>query len=223
MKKLLAAVVFVSAMALATPAFAHVSVTSPDATQGGYATITFMVPTESASASTTKVTITFPSDTPLASVSVQPKPGWAYTETDQTLASPLTDDDGNQVTKAVGSITWTASADAAIKPGEFDTFTISAGPLPATDSMAFAAQQTYSDGTVVEWNEVAAPGSAEPDHPKPTLTLTKAGQQSGASSSSSGNNTPALVLSIVALVLAAAALGLVVVARAKASHPKSGE
>jgi uncharacterized protein len=228
MRKLFAGAVFAAVFAIATPAFAHVSVSGSGAVQGGYATITFKVPTESDTASTTKLTITFPSDAPLASVSVQPKPGWTYTETDQTLATPLTDDDGNKVTKAVGSITWTADAGAGIKPGEFDTFNISAGPLPEADSMAFAAQQTYSDGSVVNWNEVAAPGTAEPDHPKPTLTLAKAGDSSGAASSSSSsnsssNNTPALVIAIVALVLAVVALGLVVVSRAKASQPKSSE
>jgi uncharacterized protein len=233
MKKLIAGSVFAgvmaAVMAIASPAFAHVSVSSnPEATQGGYVTITFKVPTESDTASTTKLTITFPADAPIASVAVQPKPGWTYVTTDQTLAQPLTDDDGNQVTKAVGTITWTAQAGAGIKPGEFDTFNISAGPLPEVASLGFAAQQTYSDGKVVDWNQVAAAGSAEPDFPKPTLTLAKAADSSGqgstssaSSSSSSKNNTAALVIAIIALVLAAGALGLVVVTRAKSSQAKS--
>jgi uncharacterized protein len=234
MKKLIAGSVFAGVMsvvmAMASPAFAHVSVSSsPEATQGGYATITFKVPTESDTASTTKLTITFPTDAPIASVAVQPKPGWSYVTTDQTLAKPLTDDDGNQVTKAVGTITWTAQAGAAIKPGEFDTFNISAGPLPEVASLGFAAQQTYSDGKVVNWNQVAAAGTAEPDFPKPTLTLAKAADSSGqgsstssdSSSKSSNNNTAALVIAIIALVLAAGALGLVVVTRAKSNQAKS--
>jgi uncharacterized protein len=215
--------VFAAVLAIASPAFAHVTVSGAGATQGGYATLTFTVPTESDTASTTKLTVTLPSDEPIASVSVQPKPGWTHTETEVALARPLTDDDGNQITKAVGSITWTATADAAIKPGEFDTFNVSAGPLPAVDALAFAAEQTYSDGTVVNWNEVAAPGSSEPDHPKPTLTLAAASAAPASSSGKSGSDTTALVLSIIALVLAAGAVGGTVVSRARTRHAAVAE
>ena len=34
--------------------------------------------------------------------------------------------------------------------------------------------QTYSDGKVVNWNEVSADESVEPEHPAPTLALTAA-------------------------------------------------
>ncbi len=62
-----------------------------------------------------------------------------------------------------------------IKPGEFDEFRLSAGPLPKVDSLSFRAIQTYSDGTVVKWIETAAQGStAEPEHPAPTITLAPA-------------------------------------------------
>src|SRR5213076_2572230 len=53
----------------AAPALAHVSVESTDATQGGIGAITFRVPTESDTASTTKVTVQLPTDSPIASVS----------------------------------------------------------------------------------------------------------------------------------------------------------
>ncbi len=222
-KRVFALIVGLGVLAVAAPAYAHVTVSGQGATQGGYATLSFKVPTESDTASTTKVEIVFPADTPIASVAVQPKPGWTHTTTTTKLATPLTDDDGNQITEAVSSVTWTADAAAAIKPGEYDTFNVSAGPLPAVDSLAFTAVQTYSDGTVVNWNEVAAPGSTtEPEHPKPTLTLAaatsddhQAAAPSGSSTSSSSNNTAAIILSIVALVLAAIALSLVVITKAK--------
>lgn len=160
----------------AFPASAHVTVNPNTATQGGYATLTFKVPTEKDNASTTKLEVDFPDDQPLASVSYQPKVGWDIAVEKAPLPSPITTDDG-QLTDHVTKITWTAAnADAAIKPGEFDTFPVSVGPLPTADRMEFKALQTYSSGEVVRWIEEAAAGStAEPAHPAPVLALTPAG------------------------------------------------
>lgn len=63
----------------AAAADAHVTVNSPSATQGGYAVLTFRVPTESDTASTTELKVQLPGDHPLASVSVQPHPAWSFT------------------------------------------------------------------------------------------------------------------------------------------------
>lgn len=153
----------------ATAALAHVSVSSPGATQGGYATVTVKVPTESDTASTVGLKLQLPTDTPFSSVSVQPKPGWTIKMTKSKLPTPVKTDDG-EVTEAISLIEWTASADAGIKPGEFDTFSISVGPLPKADSVTFKAIQTYSDGKVVNWVEEAT-GSTEPDFPAPTLAI----------------------------------------------------
>ncbi|MDQ2839276.1 MAG: YcnI family protein, partial [Actinomycetota bacterium] len=60
-------------------ASAHVTVSSPSASQGGYAVLIFQVPTESDTASTTEFKLQLPADQPLASVSVQPHTGWSYT------------------------------------------------------------------------------------------------------------------------------------------------
>ena len=159
----------------AFPASAHVTVNPSTATQGGYATLTFKVPTERDDASTTSLEVDLPAEQPLASVSYQPKAGWKIDVTKEQLATPITTDDG-QVTERVAKIVWTATSDAAqIKPGEFDTFPISVGPLPTVASMEFKAIQTYSSGEVVRWIEEAAAGStAEPEHPAPVLTLTPA-------------------------------------------------
>jgi uncharacterized protein YcnI len=169
----------------AASASAHVTVNSTNAVQGGYSVLTFRVPTESDTASTIKLTVSLPTNHPLASVSVQPHPGWAFTVTKSKLNPPITTDDG-PVTEAVSQIEWTATSPAnGIKPGEFDQFNISVGPLPNTDRLTFPALQTYSDGTVVKWIEVPAPGStAEPDHPAPTLQLTPAGRSAATNSAS---------------------------------------
>jgi uncharacterized protein len=89
------------------------------------------------------------------------------------LAKPVQSDDG-EVTEAVTRITWTAT-DGGLQPGQFDLFTISAGPLPTnTNQLVFKAIQTYSDGTTVNWIQQTVKGAPEPDHPAPVLKLTAA-------------------------------------------------
>src|SRR4051794_18591466 len=158
--------------ALAGPASAHVSVNPNTAEQGGFSALTFRVPTEKDDASTTKVQVAFPTDTPLASVSVKPVPGWTSQVTKNKLPQPIQSDDG-PITDAVSQITWTASSpDTAVKPGEFQEFGVSAGPLPTTTAISFKALQTYSDGSVVRWIDTQTPGGPEAEHPAPTLSLT---------------------------------------------------
>jgi uncharacterized protein YcnI len=194
----------------ASAASAHVHVDGEDATRGGYGLLTFRVPTESATASTTAVTVTMPTRTPIASASVQPVPGWTATVTTTRLAKPITTDDG-RVSTAVSRIEWKAATGAGIAPGQFQQFAVSAGPLPDVVELRFPTLQTYSDGTTVNWNQVAT-GSVEPEHPAPVLALAAAegaavpidrGSQAVLDPSAL---TTAVVVGIVAVVLAAAAL-----------------
>jgi uncharacterized protein YcnI len=200
----------------ATAASAHVHVDGEDATRGGYGVLTFRVPTESDTASTTEVTVTMPSRTPIASASVQPVPGWTAAVSTAELAKPIATDDG-EITTYVSRITWKADADAAIEPGEFQQFAVSAGPLPDVAELSFPTLQTYSDGTTVNWNEVAS-GSAEPEHPAPVLALAPAespGPTPVATEAATATAEPgaaaALIVGIVAVVLAAAALVVAIV------------
>jgi uncharacterized protein YcnI len=216
-------------------ASAHVAVSSPGATQGGYAVITFRVPSESATATTTAVTIQVPAETPLSSARIQPIPGWTHTTTMQTLAKPVSIA-GRDITQAIDTITWTANDGVGLRSDEFQEFTISAGPLPESDQIVFKALQSYSDGTRVDWIEQAAPGSTtEPDHPAPTLALAKASgdnsdadgdgddtqpsvsaspADAGDDSGSSALGVAGLVVAIVALLGAGAAIVLVTRRRA---------
>jgi uncharacterized protein YcnI len=173
----------------AAPALAHVTVNAVGATQGGYTKITFRVPNEKDSASTTKLEVNLPTDTPIASVSLKPLAGWTATIQKAKLATPITSDDG-QITEAVDKITWAADANSAIKPGQFQEFDVSLGPLPKTDQIVFKALQTYSDGAVVRWIDVPAAGEAEPEHPAPTLKLAAVG---GDGTDSGAPADPALV------------------------------
>jgi uncharacterized protein YcnI len=143
------------------------------APRGGSEIISFSVPNEKDDANTVQLEIDLPTKSPIPSVSVQPKPGWTITTEKTKLAKPVTTDDG-QVTEAVSKITWVAT-EGGLTPGQFDLFTISAGPLPTKgSSVVFKALQTYSDGDVVRWIEPTVKGTPEPDFPAPTLTLTRA-------------------------------------------------
>jgi uncharacterized protein len=154
-----------------TAASAHVTVHPDEAPQGGYTKLTFQVPNESDSADTISLKVQLPPDHPLASVSVKPKAGWSYEVEKTTLATPITRGD-RQITEAASTITWTGGT---IKPGEFDDFEISIGPLPTdTDELTFKAIQGYSDNTTVDWIETPSADGDEPEHPAPVLTLTAA-------------------------------------------------
>jgi periplasmic copper chaperone A len=169
----LAAATVAGVVALAGTASAHVTVNPKEADQGGYARLTFRVPNESDTAGTVKVQVNFPTDNPLASVRYKPHAGWTITVTKTKLPKPV-DVGDYDLTEAVSAITWTAQSGVQIKPGEFDEFDVSVGPLPEAKSLAFPAVQTYSDGKVVNWNEPVPAGGEEPEHPAPTLTLNPA-------------------------------------------------
>ena len=202
----------VVAVALAGTAMAHVKVSGVDAVQGGSGVVTFRVPSESQTASTTELLITFPADTPFTSADIQPKAGWTGKVVMKPLSGPTTSSSGRQLTEYVAQVDFKADdAQAAIPPGQFDMFNISVGPFPKQSSVSFGALQTYSDGQVVKWIETALPGAAEPAHPAPTLRLAVASTSAPASGDTS--NTTALALSIAALVVALAAAAYSVTAR----------
>jgi uncharacterized protein YcnI len=164
------AVLVAVVVAVAAPAWAHVTIRPKSAERGSFDILSFSVPNESDTASTTQLEVTFPTDRPIAFVSIQPKPGWTYTVEKTTLPKPVKAE-GGEITEAVSKITWSGGE---IKPGEFDLFTVSAGPLPTKGKqLLFPAAQTYSDGEVVNWNEATPPGGEEPEHPAPVLKLTK--------------------------------------------------
>jgi uncharacterized protein len=164
------AVVLAAVVGLAGVASAHVTVTPSTATQGSFTVLTFRVPNEKADASTVGLTITMPAGEPLAFASVKPVPGWTSTTTKAAPTSKV-EVEGISVDEVVTSVTWSGGE---VKPGEFQEFSISVGPLPDVDRLVFSAEQTYSDGSVVNWNEPTPASGEEPEHPAPTVTLTAA-------------------------------------------------
>jgi uncharacterized protein YcnI len=207
--------------------WAHVEVAPESATAGSIAKLAFSVPNERDDAATTKVELFLPADHPLATVDVEPVPGWTAAEEKTHLTTPIKTDDGDTVTDAVTHITWSGGQ---IKAGEFQEFVISAGPLPSVGQLAFKALQTYSDGQVVRWIEEAAPGTSEPEHPAPVLKITPEGASGSAAAPVSvetkkASTSGAVALAVVSLVLAVVALlvGLVASRRPSAGSASSSE
>lgn len=167
------AAVATAVLGLAGPASAHVTVNPTEAKQGGYGRFAFRVPNESDTASTTKVEVNLPENAPVGSVSTMPVPGWTVTVEKRKVDPPI-EVHGSQLTEAVSKLTWTAAPNGGVKPGEFQEFPVSMGPLPQTDRMVFKVLQTYSDGNISRWIEEPTPGGEEPENPAPVLTLTTA-------------------------------------------------
>lgn len=156
--------VAVGAVVTAGPATAHVHVDegqTPPA--GGYGIVRLVVPTESDDESTVGVTVVLPDGVDLAIARTLPITGWTASVETEAVAS------GVRVTQ----ISWRATDEAnGIKPSEFGEFTFSAGPWPQNPgTVALLTDQTYSDRSVVSWNEIAIDKDSEPEYPAPLVTL----------------------------------------------------
>jgi uncharacterized protein len=185
----------------ASPAFAHVAVSPSEVPEGEAAQLTFRVPNESDSASTTSVEIAMPADRTFDFVSAKAVPGWTID----------TAKDGDTIT----SITWSGGE---IAPGQFDEFSIVVGPVEGTGELAFRAVQTYSDGEVVRWIDPMVEGEEEPEHPAPTAMVVAGSgdEHGGEAAASSGDDEGedgtdpaafiALAVAGVALIAAVTAL-----------------
>ncbi|MDM7829999.1 YcnI family copper-binding membrane protein [Cellulomonas edaphi] len=166
----------------ATAASAHVRVVPESTAAGGWTVLTVRVPNEKDAATTTQVVLDLPTDTPLSHVGVRPVPGWTAEVRTATLPQPV-EVQGATITEAPRRVVFTATGDAAIGAGEFQEFALQVGPLPAEGTrLLLPAHQTYSDGTVVDWDQPTTDGD-EPEHPAPELTVTAADAGSDASSS----------------------------------------
>ncbi len=178
-----------TSFALTGVAQAHVSVQPSSAPGGGFSVIAFRVPNESDSARTTGLKVLLPKNTAIASVQTTATPGWAVITKTRKLAQPIQNDDGEQVTDVVSQVTWRATG-GGIVPGQYQDFDLSLGTLPTKGKLVFNAVQTYSDGTVVNWNEVSADKSVEPEHPAPTLTLTPAAEDTAGTADTAAGSAP---------------------------------
>jgi uncharacterized protein YcnI len=197
-----AAALYLGAAAGTPSAWAHVHASSDNTVRGAMAIVTFQVPNESnTGAATTALTVTLPN---VASAGTETTPGWTA-KLDRDSASG-----------SVRSVTWTAAQGGGIPADQFALFRISV-QLPDTDMVSFPATQTYSDGSVVKWDQSPLPDGSEPEHPAPMLTLAaetvSPHEHHPAEQSKSADDNTARVLGGAALVVGALAICLVLVRR----------
>jgi uncharacterized protein YcnI len=208
-------------LALPGIAQAHVSV-QPGTVEGGdFSVVAFRVPNERDDANTTQLRVTLPKDQPIGSVQTTPMPGWKVTSVSRHLDKPI-EMFGEQLDTVVSEVTWTATG-GGIRPDQFEDFDLSLGQLPESGTLVFNALQTYSNGEKVNWNEVSADPSVEPEHPAPILTIgpaaagegpvaTDQGGQAGQDEQVTATQSDNASYSTLALILSGAALVISVVA-----------
>lgn len=146
-------------MLVAAPALAHVTVQPNEAEAGSFSRFVVRVPNERDEASTTRVEVQLPEN--LTSVSFQPKEGWERTVEMTTLDEPI-EVFGQEVTEAIGTVTWEGGE---IAPGEFEEFGFSARTPDDPQDLTFPAVQTYSSGEEVHWI-----GPEDSDEPAAVVT-----------------------------------------------------
>jgi uncharacterized protein YcnI len=180
MKRLLAVPsVVLAALAFAASAFAHAEISPPIALANHLQLFTLAVPTEKENAVTTMIEFTPPSGFNIDSF--VPSPGWKRT-LQQT---------GSGNSAVVTKVTWSGGH----TPTEEDSLFQFLASTSSAKTYTFGVRQTYSDGSVVDWN-----GPESSDAPAPTVE----------SKSSFGGGTS--TLEIVAVILGGLALVIAIVA-----------
>jgi uncharacterized protein YcnI len=221
-------------LAIAVPlaASAHVTINPSAAEAGSYSVITVKVPNESATASTTRVEVNLPTDTPFTSVRYVPVAGWTTELVTEDLPEPVTVND-TEISEAITTVIWTADAGSEIGDGQLQQFQLSLGPVPDVGSVTLPTDQFYSDGSVVSWSEteedaeLPAPvlyindeaptdhhgGAATHSDSDSDATVVAESSAGGSSIAGAADDVLARILGLGGLVLGAAALVLAITAR----------
>ena len=168
------------ALVAASAALAHAHVSPPVALAGETQQFSLAVPTEKEGARTTKIVLTLPDGFSIDSFT--PSPGWRR-QVQQT---------GSGENAVIQKVTWSGGN---VPTGEDSTFWFLGRPANAA-TYAFQVQQTYSDGSIVNWS-----GPESSDAPSPTV-------EAKSSLGGGGNST----LSVVAIALGAIGIVLGAVA-----------
>ena len=170
-----------AALVLPTAAFAHARVSPPVSLAKQLQLYSLVVPTEKENVATTKIVLTVP--TGFSIDSFVPSPGWH-----RVLAQT-----GSGESAVIQKVTWSGGD----VPTEDDSLFQFLAEASSSGTYTFQVQQTYSDGSIVDWS-----GSESADAPAPTIE---------AKSSLGGGGTPvatiiAIVLGALGVILAVAAL-----------------
>jgi uncharacterized protein YcnI len=168
-------------------ASAHARVSPAISLSGQLQSFTVAVPTEKPGAFTTSVTLSVPVGFSIDSFT--PSPGWQRSLTHS----------GRGDNAVVQQVTWSGGH---VPTGEDSVFSFLAQPAkPGT--IRFTIRQTYSDGSVVDWN-----GPESSDAPAPTIDAVSslAGGGGGGGGGSSTLDVIAIVVAVIAILAAGLAL-----------------
>jgi uncharacterized protein YcnI len=179
----LGAIVALAALTFTASAFAHAHVSPPVALSGESQVFTLAVPTEKEDATTTAIELTPPDGFSIDSF--VPAAGW------KRVATTKGDGEDAQVVKVV----WTGGS---VPTGEDAAFSF-LGSTSKSGSYSFTVKQTYSDGSIVEWN-----GPESADTPSPVLKTVS-------SFGGGGNSTTGVIAIVLAGIALVVALGGVLV------------
>jgi uncharacterized protein YcnI len=171
-RAMVAAIAAAAPLVSASPAWAHAAISPPVAKTGVLQQFTLAVPTEKEDATTTSIELTVPSGVEIDSF--EPEPGWTRT----------VNATGTGESAVVKQVTWTGGH---VPTEEDSVFRFQATLTDGSKDYVFAVRQTYSDGSVVDWND---PESS--DAPSPVVQ--------GVSSVGGSNSTLTVVALAVAVV-----------------------
>ena len=168
------------ALVVASAASAHARISPAVSLSKELQLYSLAVPTEKEGATTTKIVLTVPQGFSIDSFA--PSPGWH-----RAVQST-----GSGEEAVVQQVTWIGGS---VPTGEDSLFQFLAQPS-GSKTYTFTVKQTYSDGTVVDWN-----GSESSESPAPTIEA-----KSSLGGSTSTLTIVALALGAVGVVLGAVAL-----------------
>jgi uncharacterized protein YcnI len=169
------------ALVLVPAAFAHARVSPAVSLSGKLQLYSLAVPTEKANLTTTKIVLTVPKGFGIDSF--VPAPGWTQ-QIQQT---------GSGDSAVVEKVTWTGGN---VPTGEDSLFQFLGQPA-SSGTYTFEVEQTYSDGSIVDWS-----GSEASAAPAPTIqAVSSMGGSSGSTLGIIG-----IALGAIALIVAGAGL-----------------
>jgi uncharacterized protein YcnI len=178
---LVLALVVLATLAFASTASAHARVSPAVSVSKELQLYSLAVPTEKEKLTTTKIVLTVPQGFGIDSFA--PTPGWTQ-QLQQT---------GSGENAVIQKVTWTGGN---VPTGEDSLFQFLAQPS-STGTYTFQVQQTYSDGSIVDWS-----GPESSDAPAPTIEVKSSLGGGGASTLT----IVALVLGALGVILAGVAL-----------------
>ena len=160
------------ALAAAASAFAHAHISPPVALAKTGQLFSLDVPTEKEGQTTTKIVLTLPQGFSIDSF--VDAPGWK-----RRVQSTGSGED-----TVVQSVSWTGGRTPTEEISHFEFL----GSADAAKTYTFGVEQTYSDGSIVNWN-----GSESSDTPAPTI-------EAKSSLGGGGSSTLAIVALVVGVV-----------------------